>query len=145
MTASYTYVWSNAQTGDSVTGLAAGAYGITVTDTNGCSFTHTFQIFASSMPCEIITPVIYVPNIFSPNDDGFNDILFVRGRGVRDFTFIIYDRWGGKVFTTTELTNGWNGKYHGELAGNAVYVYYLTADMDDGSKVNRKGTITLVR
>ena len=67
--------------------------------------------------------VIWVPNIFSPNGDGNNDVLYVRGKGVQDVLFKVYNRWGEKVFESTSLDDGWDGTIRGKDVNNAVFVY----------------------
>jgi gliding motility-associated-like protein len=52
-----------------------------------------------------------VPNAFTPNNDGNNDILKVRGRWISKLQFVVYNRWGQEMFTTTDLNNGWNGVF----------------------------------
>jgi len=68
-------------------------------------------------------PTIFVPNAFSPNNDGFNDSLYVRSDYVASMELSIYDRWGEKVFQTNDQSVGWDGKFNGKLASPAVYVY----------------------
>jgi len=89
--------------------------------------------------------IIWVPNIFSPNGDGSNDILFVRGKGIQSVLFFIYDRWGEKVFETTDINLGWDGTFNGEPMNKAVFVYYVEATFIDGSKATKKGDVTLIR
>ncbi len=88
---------------------------------------------------------LYVPQIFSPNNDGTNDILFAYGNRFESLTFIIYNRWGEKVFETNDNTVGWNGKFRGIDAQPGVYVYYLEAKILEKGTVTQKGDITLVR
>lgn len=87
----------------------------------------------------------FVPQIFSPNGDGSNDILFVRGSKVREIRFIIYNRWGEKVFESTDKAIGWNGEYKSKEAQSGVYVYYLDAEIEDYGRLEMKGNVTLVR
>jgi gliding motility-associated-like protein len=94
----------------------------------------------------LLDPVnIFVPDIFSPNGDGLNDVFFVRGKGIRQLSFIIYDRWGEKVFETTSPEIGWNGTYNGKEAEAGVYVWYLNATLFDDTTINQKGDVSLVR
>jgi gliding motility-associated-like protein len=65
--------------------------------------------------------------------------------GVKELTFYIYDRWGEKVFESTDPANGWDGTYKNKPMNSAVYVYYLKAVLIDGNTVDKKGNITLVR
>ncbi len=88
---------------------------------------------------------IYVPQIFSPNGDGLNDILYVYGNRVESMTFIVYNRWGEKVFESSDNSIGWDGQFRGSGAQAGVYVYYLEAKIDEGETVTQKGDITLVR
>ena len=89
--------------------------------------------------------VIFVPDIFSPNGDGTNDMLFVRAKGFSELNFIVYDRWGEKVFETTTPDKGWDGRYKNKEAESGVYVWYLNITMLDGSVISKKGDVTLIR
>ena len=120
-----------------VTGIAVGTTLITYVDGNGCEQTATVTIDEGI--------VIFVPNIFSPNGDGNNDVLYVRGSGVESLNFVVYDRWGEKVFETERLDRGWDGTFGGEPMNNAGFVYYLKATFKDGTETEQKGGITLVR
>lgn len=88
---------------------------------------------------------IFIPDVFSPNGDGSNDLLFVRGGGIAEMTFNVYDRWGGQVFSTTDQSLGWDGRASGGPVPSGVYVYTLQATMRDGASVELSGDITLVR
>ncbi|MCB0401116.1 MAG: gliding motility-associated C-terminal domain-containing protein [Flavobacteriales bacterium] len=114
-------------------------YTVVVVDSNGCTASDDVTVIVD------FDYVIWVPNIFSPNGDGNNDIVFVRGAGVQTLKFFIYDRWGEKVFETTDMNIGWDGTFRGKKMNNAVFVYYLEATFLDGSEVTKKGDITLVR
>ncbi len=88
---------------------------------------------------------LFVPNAFSPNGDGKNEILFVRGTSIRSMRFLIYNQWGEKVFESTNPAAGWDGKVSGKPQPVGVYMYVLRADMNDGTIINKKGSVTLVR
>jgi gliding motility-associated-like protein len=90
-------------------------------------------------------PEIFVPNAFSPDADGLNDEVFVRGRFIESLFFQIYNRWGELVFETRDQQRGWDGTHRGELATPDVYVYYLEAFCIDGQRFEKKGNITLIR
>ncbi len=92
-------------------------------------------------------PAIDVPNAFSPNDDGRNDIFFVRGIGVAQLNLKIFNRWGQKVFETTDINIGWDGQYKGVPQEMDVYAWELNATLDDlnQTKVVRNGNVTLIR
>jgi gliding motility-associated-like protein len=114
-------------------------YTVTVVDSNGCVATDDITVIVD------YDNVVWVPNIFSPNGDGNNDVLYVRGKGVASFQFVVYDRWGEKVFETTDLDTGWDGTFRGKKMNKAVFVYYLKGFFNDGSEFNQKGDVTLIR
>jgi len=89
--------------------------------------------------------VVFVPNIFSPNGDGNNDILYVRGKGITSLSFMVYDRWGEKVFESTRLEQGWDGNFRGKKMNPAVFVYSLDVYFNDGTNQYKKGDVTLIR
>ncbi|MDB5123994.1 MAG: type sorting protein [Mucilaginibacter sp.] len=89
--------------------------------------------------------IIYVPNAFTPNGDGINDLVRVHSESIKSFRFFVYDQWGELLFTSTDQQKGWDGTYKGTNEPAGVYVYYLQAMMIDGQTVNKKGTITLLR
>lgn len=113
-------------------------YTITVEE-NGCFNSAEVTVLV------LYDPVVFVPNIFSPNGDNENDILYVRGKGISTMRFIVYDRWGEKVFESTSTEEGWDGFFRGKKMNPAVFVYYLDVDFKDGTSVSQKGDITLIR
>ncbi|MGB1032272.1 MAG: gliding motility-associated C-terminal domain-containing protein, partial [Flavobacteriales bacterium] len=88
---------------------------------------------------------LFVPDIFSPNGDGLNDLLFVRGRGLAELNFQIFDRWGDQIFTSNNVDFGWDGRFRGSKMPTGVYVYMLRAKLSDGTILEQNGDITLVR
>lgn len=118
-------------------------YVVTVSDVNGCILTDTVRIIVLDVVCD--EPFVYVPNAFTPNADGNNDVLFVRSEIVTDVIFAIYDRWGEKIFETTNLNKGWDGTYKGVKSDPGVFVYYLDATCINKEKYIKKGNVTLIR
>lgn len=92
-----------------------------------------------------VTPVVDIPNAFTPNGDGKNDILYVRGFGIAQMNFKIYNRLGQVVFESGSPAFGWDGRYRGILQPMDVYAYTLIVQYGDGSFVSKKGDVTLVR
>lgn len=90
-------------------------------------------------------PDIFVPNTFTPNKDGTNDLLFVRGQNITDLEFLVFDRWGEVVFETRDQNIGWNGEFKGKEVDPAVFVYHLTVRCTDGQRFFTKGNVTLIR
>jgi gliding motility-associated-like protein len=144
-TAPYTYLWNNSATTAALGNLNPGIYMVTVTDGNNCSTRDTAVVAAGTEACDVVTPVIYIPNIFTPNEDGNNDVLYVRGEGISSFTLMIYNRWGQKVFETSDLNQGWNGEFHGKKVDQGVFVYTLNVVFIDGTEKKGKGNITVTR
>ncbi len=93
----------------------------------------------------LITPLLDVPNAFTPNGDGINDKVQVRGYGIGKMTFRIYNRWGQLVFQTTDPDQGWDGRYKGALQPMDVFAYVLEVEFTDGTRATKKGDITLIR
>jgi gliding motility-associated-like protein len=116
-------------------------YFVNITNSRGCTTKDSVQITVEELPEETS---LFVPTAFSPNEDGVNDIWRVEGP-VQDIEIIIYDRWGNKVFETTDIQEGWDGTYRGKKAASGVYVYHITGTLLDGSSFERKGNISLFR
>lgn len=87
----------------------------------------------------------FIPNVFSPNDDGLNDVINVHGRCISTFNLQIFDRWGEKVFETSSLTDSWDGTYRGQKLNTGVFVYKADGVSIDGQSFQMKGNITLIR
>ena len=144
-TPGYLYYWNNTDTTYQIDTLVPGTYSVTVTDANNCQTTGSFTVNASTASCEPYDPHLYVPNIFSPNGDLQNDVLYVFGKGISSLEFSIFDRWGEKVFETKRQDEGWDGRYKGKDMDPAVFVYYLKAVLENDQTLEVKGNITLVR
>ena len=86
-------------------------------------------------------PNIFVPNAFTPNNDGNNDILKVRGRWISKLQFVVYNRWGQEMFTTTDVNNGWNGVFKGNEVAPDVYNYFLQVTCLDNKIFTKKDEI----
>jgi gliding motility-associated-like protein len=92
-----------------------------------------------------VVPVVDVPNAFTPNGDGVNDVVSVRGYGIAKVNWRIYNRWGTLVYQSTDKSLAWNGSYKGTLQPQEVYNYILDVEFTDGEKYQKKGDITLLR
>ncbi len=139
----YNIIWNNADTTQNLSMLAPGVYTVTVTDAHNCQIVSSEEITESTLDC--YTPHVYVPNVFSPNGDGVNDVFYVRGAGVESLHLLMYDRWGEKVFETTDLNSGWNGTFRGADCESGVYVYTLRFTLSNGDEIKSKGSVTIVR
>jgi gliding motility-associated-like protein len=118
-------------------------YWVTVTDQNGCKKRDSVNVYIRYTQCS--SDNLYVPNAFSPNNDGKNDKLFVRGNFVKDMYFTIYDRWGQKVFETHDQGTGWDGSFNGTRLDPSVFGWYLEGTCETGERFFKKGNVTLLR
>lgn len=119
------------------------AYYVEVSDSNGCRKTDTVIVVVLLAPCKEAN--LYIPNAFSPNGDGKNDVLFVRGNYITKLYFAVYDRWGQKMFETKDITRGWDGTFKGKKIDPAVFGYYLEGECEGGDKFFKKGNVTLLK
>jgi len=87
----------------------------------------------------------FVPNSFTPNGDGLNDILYVRGNKVLDMTFMIYNRWGELIFESNNQNIGWDGRFKGKLLESDVFGWYLKTNCINGGTIQKKGNLNLIR
>ena len=88
-----------------------------------------------------------MPNAFTPNGDGLNDILYVRGSGLIDIiTFKVFSRSGEMVFSSGDKTAGWDGTFNGRELNTRVFVYYVEATCPVTGNVTRKqGNVMLIK
>ena len=88
---------------------------------------------------------VYLPNTFTPNNDGLNDTFGPLGYGIKKLSFKIFDRWGNLIFETTDPKKQWNGIYNGQVLQSGTYVYLIEAEGYDGQSFHKKGTVTLLK
>lgn len=89
--------------------------------------------------------VIDVPNSFSPNDDGINDKVFVKGPGITDMTFRIFNKYGKLMYVTSDQREGWDGTYNGEKLNPAAFLWTLEYTLIDQTTNTKSGTVTLIK
>jgi gliding motility-associated-like protein len=120
-----------------------GKYNVTlvVGSQHGCYDTVSKQIY--------IDPNVsfYIPNVFTPNMDGKNEVFICKGEGINNNTFnlILFNRWGSQIFQSSDITTGWNGEYNGKPAETGVYTYMVTFYDIKGKFHKLKGVVTLYR
>ncbi|WP_165836233.1 choice-of-anchor L domain-containing protein [Taibaiella soli] len=95
----------------------------------------------------LVDPTVYVklPNAYSPLSPSANELKLIYQGDVQLKSFRIYNRWGQKVFETTNLNQGWDGRLNGELCAMGVYVYIIEATGKNGKSYNTQGNVTLIR
>lgn len=119
-------------------------YYLDVSDNNGCQGSDSMVVTV-----KLLCGTFFVPTIFSPNGTGpaENNVLKVFGKAscVKDFSFVIYDRWGQKVFESVSINKEWDGFYKGRPAQEGNYVYDLNLQLYDDTILHQSGSLTLVR
>ncbi|MCB0481609.1 MAG: gliding motility-associated C-terminal domain-containing protein [Flavobacteriales bacterium] len=108
-----------------------------------CKQTATKRVYVEEIYCD--EPYVFLPNSFTPNGDGRNEELFIRGKYIKEVKLIIYNRWGEKVFETTDQNLGWDGTFKGALVNPDVFSYYLYVQCIDDQVFEKKGDITVIR
>lgn len=143
---SWTYFWSTGAATPSISVGEAGLYAVTVTDENGCTAVDSLRLEVRR------ERHVWVPNVFSPDADGYNDYVSIYSNESvrRVVTFQIADRWGTLVFRrddflTNYLDNGWDGNYRGRPAPPAVYLWFAEVEFLEGDRAMLEGSVTIVR
>jgi gliding motility-associated-like protein len=115
-----------------------GTYKLTIT--NACG-TATDEIQVEQGPC-----TLQMPTAFTPNGDGLNDVFRVRyPEMVKEFKMLVYDRWGAKVFESSNARVGWDGKRNGILLPAGNYIYTIAYTSAEGKPGTLHGWVMLVR
>jgi gliding motility-associated-like protein len=112
-----------------------------VTDNNNCIGKDTIIVFQKDCLMGLFTP-----SAFTPNRDGKNDVFKpVFWGAVKQFKFVVYNRWGEVVFTTSELNKGWDGTVKGVLQDSGVFIWTCTYKFDSEKEKMGKGTVVLLK
>ena len=136
------YEWQNEQQEQQYLAKEEGAYCVTVWDQHLCNNTDTISVFYLDL---------IVPNAFTPNADGINDIFIplLPEWGVLDYRLTLFDRWGKIIFDTSDMLEGWDGTYHGNPCQLGTYVWVITfnarREASGTTTINEKGIVTLLR
>jgi gliding motility-associated-like protein len=151
------FTWTNSNT---AIGLAASGTGnvpsFTATNKGSSTIKGTITVTPNYNGCAgiaksyVVTVIpldkeIFVPNVFSPNGDGKNDILYAYSNYIDKLDMRIFNQYGQQVHTITDPHKGWDGKCKGTPQPVGVYMYTLKATLTDGRTVQLKGSITLIR
>ncbi|GAA0564827.1 T9SS type B sorting domain-containing protein [Chitinophaga japonensis] len=93
----------------------------------------------------LLSQDIFIPNAFTPNNDGLNDIFRAEGNIITGQQLRIFNQWGEQIFSTSEAGAGWDGTHNGKAQPAGVYVYAIRLKLADGKEVLRKGAVNLIR
>ncbi|MDP2384874.1 MAG: gliding motility-associated C-terminal domain-containing protein [Bacteroidota bacterium] len=126
-----------------VSPLYSSQYCVEASSINGCINSKCVNVIV-----DINCGELFVPDAFSPNGDGVNDMLqvFINKTCVKGFSLLIFDRWGEKIFESSDINTFWDGTYKGQALNNAVFVYYLNISFNNNdSPIIQKGNISIIK
>lgn len=133
------YVWSTGATTQTIQVTEAAVYSVTTTF-NSCEQDDNIAI-GDECPGEI-----FIPNVFTPNNDGLNDFFVIDNVNLESLDIVIYDRWGKFLYTTGDKNFRWDGTFKGNDLPEGVYYYVCTYKLiTDENTFETKGTITILR
>ncbi len=122
-----------------ITPTRSGVYQVRTTNEFGCTATDDVWIeITNDYP-------IFIPNSFTPNYDGLNDVFLVYGQSIIEFEMMIFDRWQHQIFSSTDQMKGWDGVYKGQIVKNDSYIYVINYKTYDGKKHTKTGYVLVVR
>lgn len=135
------YLWSNASTMDKILIRAAGTYSLSVTNNKGCVGTDTILVQALTF----CVPIRF-PNVFSPDNNGVNDVFKpLISESAAKYFLIVYNRYGQKIFETENERSGWDGTFMGAPQPTGTYIFLSHFKARDGRNYNNQGSFLLIR
>lgn len=140
-----TFLWDDGQTSQVIKATTYGWRSVSITNAFGCSLAD------SALVNEFCRPTIFIPNTFTPNGDGRNDIWLTVGNNIGEYEMHVFDRWGGVIFHSTDVNVGWDGTVGGQQMPNDIYafrvVYRLVEDSDGrlGFEQTKLGHVQVLR
>jgi len=140
------YEWSTGETIDEIDVNKHGKYWLTATDVNKCTASDTVNIYYEG-EATLSGLVVSLPTGFSPNNDGVNDKLLVRGSlsKIKKISFIVYRKDGVKMFETSNVNEGWDGIHHGVKQNVDGYIYFLKVVFVNDEVLTKRGTVSLLK
>ena len=143
-----TYLWDTGSTQSNILVFSGGTYNVEITTPNGCD-----QVFSTNVLESCFGDFLYVPNAFTPDNDGINDVFAVEGTRVESFELEIWNRWGERIFWTDDINDHWNGSHKNgdHYVESEVYIYtinyrYFTDEFGGVSEwVTKDGFVTMIR
>ncbi|HRH51470.1 MAG TPA: gliding motility-associated C-terminal domain-containing protein [Panacibacter sp.] len=140
------YLWQDGSTNAVFNATTSGTYSVQVTDINGCTQNKSVEVRVENCDdCKV-----YLPNAFTPNNDGLNDqfkplLPDCQNVGFEHYQINIYNRFGQPVFQSKNAAEGWKGIFNGNAAPQGVYVYTIQYNFKENKPVQKKGTVLLMR
>ncbi|MBI2281710.1 MAG: gliding motility-associated C-terminal domain-containing protein [Bacteroidetes bacterium] len=137
-----TYIWNTGSTASFIDHLQSGTYFVTVTDSLNCVKSDTINVLDLQLNCE---SYILIPSVFTPNRDGQNDEFLILLKGMDFISLEIYNRWGLKLFESTQKNRGWDGRTTtGSVVPSGTYFFIVNYKKSNEIMV-KKGTLTLIK
>ena len=133
------YLWQDGSSSNSFTVNEAGIYYVSISNTCGIDY-DTCEVFY-----EDCRQQIWVPNAFTPNNDGLNDVFKPYIENVSTYHLYILNRWGELLFETTDFSQGWNGFYKDHLVPSDSYIWRIDYTNFDGKEFHKYGFVILYR
>jgi gliding motility-associated-like protein len=135
------YLWNNQDTAPSLVVTTPGTFTLQVEDSYGCVASGSITVKDSACP-----QYVYLPNAFTPNNDGHNDLFRPVFAGpTSDYRLVVYDRWGRLVFESKDPSAGWDGTTGGREQPAGAYVWICTYDLYEQPARAQRGTVLLIR
>lgn len=140
------YLWQDGNTNTVYNATVSGNYSVQVTDINGCTKKQSIHVdIQDCSGCKV-----FLPNAFTPNNDGLNDVFMpllpdCHGLGFEHYHMKIYNRFGQLIFQSNNPSVGWNGIFNNKTALQGVYVYVVQYNFFQSKRVQMKGTVFLMR
>lgn len=133
------YIWNTGQKIPTISVVETGTYYVKIKDNNGCYADDSISFDFNG--CSL-----FIPNSFTPDEDGLNSIFNAQGENIIEYSLQIFNRWGQKVFETTDLKVGWDGKFNGVKAELGIYSYKVEyRDAINLKHQKKTGLVTLIR
>ena len=138
------YKWQDGSSGRFYTAVDKGIYWVEVTDEDGCKNSDSASLISCALK-------LSVPNAFTPNGDGLNDVFkaLTNSNDISEFRMLIYNRWGQQLFESDDVNRGWDGTYKAEPCPEGVYIWIISYKQAGNLKAEQKtpfnGQVTLIR
>ena len=137
--------WNTGDTTQTLTVRTDGRYTVKIAN-QFCTIRDAVQV---KVDVEAACPYLWVPNSFSPNGDGLNDVFKPQAQKIRDYELTVYNRWGERVFQSAKVSEGWDGTFEGKQAPKGVYMYQIVYKLrnEEGTirLKTKEGTVQLIR
>ena len=145
------YLWNNGDTTSTtiIFPHTTTIYCVKTINSYGCTDSSCITVNVKDIDCSLnATGPLFIPNAFSPNNDNENDFLNVQYGNfqcIKTFRIVIYNRWGEKIFESSDPKFKWSGSYQGEKQNTGVFTYYIKVTMVNDKEIERKGNISIIK